>query len=219
MFITAQTFANNNPNMQIIGLFKNKAVVLIDGQQKVLKIGDTTATGFTLIEANSNKAVFEYKGKKMEYTLSSQINSSYKINKPKEESSLSKTVHIPLDKEGKYITTIKINGKIINALVDTGANVVSLSGEQATQLKIDYSKGDIVKVSTAGGDAKGYIVVLEQIALEGIKVKDVEATVINGTEPKIVLLGMSFLKKVTMKFDDKTKDLEISEGAAELIKH
>jgi aspartyl protease family protein len=217
IFVTMQAFANNDSNMQVVGLLKNKAIVLIEGQQKVLKIGDTTAAGFTLIEANSHKAVFEYKGKKIEYTLSTQINSSYKTTQPKEDAS-SKVIRIPLDKDGKYVTAIKINGKTINALIDTGANTVTLSGAQAKQLKIDYSKGEAAKVNTAGGAAKGFIVVLDEIALGGIKVKNVDATVLDGEEPNTTLLGMSFLSKVTMKFDDKTHVLEISEGVFGMIK-
>jgi aspartyl protease family protein len=216
--ITTQIFANDDPNMQVIGLLKNEAIVLIDGQRKVLKIGDTTSTGYTLIEANSHKAIFSYKGKKSTYTLSTQINSTYTTAQPKEET-YSKVVRIPLDKDGKYVTTAKINGKPINVLIDTGANTVTLSEKQAKQLKIDYAKEETVTVNTAGGNSKGFLVMLNEITLSGIKVKDVNATILEGEDPKIALLGMTFLSKVSMKFDEKTQILEIGEKLFNLSNH
>lgn len=210
IFITTQIFACNDLNIQIIGLLKGEAIVLIDGQRKVLKIGDTIQDDYTLIEANSKKAIFSYKGKRIEYTLSTQINSTYTVTKPKEEIS-SKIVRIPLDQDGKYITAAKINGKPINVLIDTGANTVTLSEEQAKQLKINYATQATVKVNTAGGESQGFIVVLDEITLGWIKIKNVNAIVLKGNQPKIALLGMSFLSKVSMKFNDKTQLLEISE--------
>lgn len=139
MFAAMHTWAATNTSMQVIGLFKNKIIAIIDGQQQVLKIGDTTSEGFTLVEATSDGAMFEHNGKRTQYNLSTQINSSYKIVQPEKfvlktdktnqskEKLSRKVIKIELNQEGQYITAIKINGAAIVALVDTGANTISLS--------------------------------------------------------------------------------------------
>ena len=223
MFAAMQAWATTNSSMQVIGLFKNKIVAVIDGQQQVLKIGDTTSEGFTLVEATSDGAVFEHNGKKTKYNLSMQINSSYKTVQPgkfvlktdktsqgKEKTS-GKVIKIELDQDGQYITTIKINGAALTALVDTGANTISLSSNQAKQLHINYTKGRLIKVNTASGATTGYSIEVDEVTLGDITKTKVAAVVLEGEDPKTTLLGMSFLGRVSMKFDEKTKTLEISE--------
>ncbi len=225
---TTQLWATTKPTMKVIGLFKSKVIAMINGKQQVLKVGDTTSEGFTLIEASSSGAIFEHNGKKVKYNLSSQINSSYKAAKPEDETNKTeqarqvgeskfknkkKTVRIELNQAGQYVTTIKINGKAITALVDTGANTISVNSKLAKQLHIVYKQGTVMQVNTASGMASGYAVILDEVSLSGIKVEKIAATVLEGDEPKIALLGMSFLQHVNMKFDEKTKDLEISAGS------
>ena len=49
--------------IEVVGLFKDKAVVVLDGQRYVLSAGDPAKDGVRLISADSEKAVLEVDGK------------------------------------------------------------------------------------------------------------------------------------------------------------
>ena len=148
--IMSAQVAAENLDIQILGLFKNKIIAVVDGRQKVLQVGDTTAHGFTLIEANSKGAIFERAGKQEKINLSTQISNTYQSsnvgrdpadggdNANNNKQSAAKIVRIKLDKDGRYLTGIKINGIAADALIDTGANIVSLSSTLAKKLQLDY---------------------------------------------------------------------------------
>ena len=48
--------------IKVVGLFKDKAIVTIDGKQRVLSKGKTSPEGILLISANSREAVIEIDG-------------------------------------------------------------------------------------------------------------------------------------------------------------
>lgn len=82
--------------------------------------------------------------------------------------------------------------------MDTGANVLAINSLDAKRLGIDYQAGNPIKVATASDLVDGYQVNLSSVILGNIRVNHVEATVIEGSYPDIVLLGMSFLKHVKL---------------------
>lgn len=210
VLITKPLWANPIANMQVIGLFKNQAIVVINGQQQKLKVGDTTSTGLTLIAADSSKAIFSYQQQKITYHLSKQINSTYTNNQTTILPAPAEPIQIPYNKDGNYLTTLKINGKTVTAIIDTGASAITLNKNQAQQLKLNYRQGKNTIVNTAGGKINGFAIILAEVTLGNITEKAVDAIVLDGEEPYTVLLGMSFLTRVTMKFDETTKNLEIS---------
>ena len=57
----------------ISGLFKDKAVVIIDGTQRILTIGKPSPEGVKLISANSQETVLEIDGIQKTYTLGTEI--------------------------------------------------------------------------------------------------------------------------------------------------
>mgnify|MGYP000106029459 FL=1 len=48
-----------NIDIMVVGLFKDKAVVEVDGNQHLLSVGETSPEGLKLLAANSNNATFE----------------------------------------------------------------------------------------------------------------------------------------------------------------
>ena len=102
----------------------------------------------------------------------------------------------------QYITAALINGRSAQVLVDTGANVVAINALQATALGLDYRQGRPATVITASGEVAAYAVNLASVEIGGIQVRNVEATVIEGAYPPMVLLGMSYLQHVEIREND-----------------
>lgn len=174
------------PNIHVVGLFKNKALVMVDGKRKLMRVGETFRD-VHLDYADSREAMLSYNGVSQSFTLSNGGGFA-----PTRTSKASYTITPSFG--GTYKTHGSINGQVMDFIVDTGASMVSLNSDAAKQLGLDYKSGKEVSVLTASSKVAGYMVTLDQITLGSIRLEDVEATVLEGEHPSIVLLGMSFLK-------------------------
>ncbi len=185
------------------GLFQDKAVVTIDGKQRVLRVGKTSPEGATLIEANSKQAIIEIDGQRETYTLGTQIGSSFK----KAEAGTS--LIIAPDPGGMYSITGQINGSSVKFVVDTGASLVSMNSNIAKRLGIDYKlKGKESVSYTASGKDKIYIVDLDRVRIGDIELRNIKGAVHEGDFPVITLLGMSFLSRLDMKREGRVLELQ-----------
>ena len=54
--------ARTVPKITVVGLFKDTAIVVIDGRRRLLRSGDTSPEGVTLVSATSTEAVLEVDG-------------------------------------------------------------------------------------------------------------------------------------------------------------
>lgn len=189
--------------MVVLGLFKDKAVVSIDGQQRVLGVGQTSPEGVRLISANSSEAVLERNGRRVTLTLGSHIAGSFAG--PRES-----TAQLWADRSGMFRTSGTINGLPVTLLVDTGATTIAMSAAEAKRLGLQYRlNGRPGTVATASGVERGYRVVLDKVAVGEIVLRDVEAVVLEGGHPKEILLGMSFLGRVQMARDGASLRLKL----------
>ncbi len=180
-------------SVRVVALFPDKAMVEIDGRNRVLKAGETSPEGVTLISADSRNAVIEANGERQSYGLNSRIGGDLSAPTKTE-------VMIPRDITGNYSTVGSINGRTVNMLVDTGATSVAMSEAEARRLGIPYwLKGKKAGVRTASGFARAYSVVLDEVRVGTIVLRQVEAVVVEGNSPVEVLLGMSFLNRVEME--------------------
>ncbi len=102
------------------------------------------------------------------------------------------------DRSGHYRTSIEVNGRGIDALVDTGATTVALRYEDARAMGLIFpgDKFD-VQVRTANGMAKAKRVELRSVRLGTITIRDVEGLVMDQGLLGTNLLGMSFLKRLS----------------------
>jgi aspartyl protease family protein len=189
MLTTLFLIANMNvfASIQAVGLMQNMAIIEVDGQRIVIRKGETKQ-GVKLVDSNSNQAQIEYNGKKLTLKLGSSIASSY--TPPKTES-----VRLYRADNGHYFTQVKINGRTMNTLVDTGATTVAISSDLAKYLGINYVKGQKGKSSTASGIVTSYLLRANHIQIGTIKKYNVPLSVIVGSFPDIPLLGMSFLNQ------------------------
>lgn len=93
----------------------------------------------------------------------------------------------------------------VRFLVDTGASEVSIPLETALRLGIPFQHAEKAEYATAGGKVIGHRVVLESVKVGNLEVFGVPAHVSLGRDgPRDILLGMSFLKHVTMTLHSGT---------------
>ncbi|MBM3607183.1 MAG: TIGR02281 family clan AA aspartic protease [Alphaproteobacteria bacterium] len=106
-------------------------------------------------------------------------------------------VALDADAAGHYHARIEIDGQTIPMLVDTGASVVALRFEDASNLGINPMPDEFnIKLSTANGEIQAARVRLREVRLENITVSDVDAVVLPSGALGQSLLGISFLKKL-----------------------
>ena len=177
----------------VLGLFKDMAVVQIDGNQYTLKAGQSTPQGVKLLSANSNAAVLEVDGRRERFTLGSRVSTGLKAPDLPE-------ARVWPAPNGMYRTSGAINGYPVDFLLDTGATWVAMNAAQARRLGIDFRyQGQERWVSTANGDARVYVVSLDSVKVGDIELHGVDAAVLEGDSPPTVLLGMSFLSRLDMQ--------------------
>ncbi|NHO68170.1 TIGR02281 family clan AA aspartic protease [Aestuariicella hydrocarbonica] len=177
-------------SVEVKGLFSGSALLVIDGQQKLLKVGKGYR-GVTLVSASSKGAVIDIEGKQHTLGLSRRIASSF-------QSADIHEVRLQPGRGGHYVTPARINNRPVSVMVDTGATAVAMSLPQARALGIDYRNGELVPVSTANGIVNGYRVTLSSVTVGTVKVNNVAALVSMSDFPGEILLGNSYLSRVKM---------------------
>jgi aspartyl protease family protein len=194
IFLSLAFNVNAVEKIEIQGLFSNKAVLSIDGKRHILAVGETSPEGVKVISATSRGAVLEVDGKQKQYNIgSTSVGTTYAVRKTRKET-------IYKNSGGMYMTYGNINGRSVRFLVDTGASAVSMNTDQAKQLGIDYEKtGTVAGVSTASGYAKAFRVKLKSVSVGDITQRNVEAFVIDGNHPGPILLGMTFLGRLSVE--------------------
>ena len=179
------------PEVIASGLFKNKAMLTINGNTRLLKAGETSLEGVQLLSSNSKQAVVVIDGESLTLKLSQRISSSFSEAKLVE-------VKLPRRANGHFYARGAINGYPTEFMVDTGATAIAMNLSDAKRLGIDIKKGIVSGASTAGGNVKTYVVTLAKVSVGGITVHNIRATVIDGTHPEDILLGNTFLSRVEM---------------------
>lgn len=98
--------------------------------------------------------------------------------------------------DGHFQVEATVNGQTMLFLVDTGASDVVLTQEDARRLGLDPDSLSYTRVyRTANGTTYGAPIVLEEIAVGPIALRDVRASV-NQAPMNRSLLGMSFLSRL-----------------------
>ncbi|MBU3069443.1 TIGR02281 family clan AA aspartic protease [Aestuariicella sp. G3-2] len=182
--------ATTAANVEVKGLFAGSALLVINGENKLLKAG-RTYQGVTLISADSRKAVVSVDGKQYSLGMSKHIASSFQPAQTRE-------VRLQPGRGGHYMTPARINNLPVSVMVDTGATSVAMSLPQAKALGIDYRNGELISISTANGYANAYKVMLSRVTVGTVSVENVEAIVSMSNFPEQILLGNSYLNRVKM---------------------
>jgi aspartyl protease family protein len=181
-------------DISVVGLFPNKAVLVVDGgTPKTYSVGATIADGIKLVASNESGATIEINGKRQTIAMGEHVNRA-------PSSGGKQSVTLQADGQGHYMVNGQINGGSVRMLLDTGATLIALPASEATRLGVDYKKGTPAFVNTANGVAPAYRVKLNTVRVGDIEINQVDALVQEQGLP-IILLGMSFLNRTEMRRD------------------
>ena len=181
-------------DLVVEALLPGIAVLKIDGIRTTLREGETQQ-GVRLISADARTAVVEIGGRQQQLQVSQRISGQF--TKPEERS-----VRVARNEQMQYRTTAEINGVRLPVIVDTGANVVAMNSAHAERMGIDDEEGIPSQVQTAGSVVPARSVTLDTVSVGGIRIDSVDATVIDGPHPAVILLGMSYLQHVNLEERD-----------------
>ena len=112
----------------------------------------------------------------------------------------SKQVQLQSSRHGHYVASGKINTMPVVFLVDTGASFVSVPEKVAD--RIGLKKGHPISAITANGKITVYSTRLNEISIGDIVLYDVRADINPQMQGEEILLGMSFLRNLSVTHED-----------------
>ncbi len=109
-----------------------------------------------------------------------------------------RNVVLEANPRGHFIGTFKINGRPIDGLIDTGASSVAMNRSTAQKLGVSVTPGMFThRVGTANGVTKAARVELRTMEIFSIRVRNVQAMVLEDRALDGMLVGMSFLNQLS----------------------
>ena len=125
----------------------------------------------------------------------SQAEASDEASSMQAASSYSDDTEVARDASGKFRLAAVVNGEDAQFLLDTGADTVALSVDDAERLGIDIDRDAFGPIAeTASGTGNGAHIKIASIEIAGQEFHDVDAIVIDGLRDN--LLGQSLLRKL-----------------------
>ena len=194
--LTATHFCLADTQVNIVGLYSNKAVLMINGAKpQILSVGQISE-GVKLLAADSTFATLQIDGKTRQFGMGQGASIAGKA--------VDARPHVVLyaNTQGHFVSECQINGATLTFIVDTGATTVALNSGDAKFANIDYKRGQPMQVSTANGVITAYQVNIAKLQMGNVTLNNVKASVVEGGSPSIVLLGMSALNRFEMKRQD-----------------
>jgi aspartyl protease family protein len=189
------------PDVRVVGLFSDRAVLLVDGSQHVLRAGQSGPGGVRLLAADSESALLEIDGREVEARLDGRVSARKRTAGVQE-------VQVWRNNAGMYTTVGSINGLPVPFLVDTGASQVALNAGEARRLGIDFRvSGTPTAVGTASGVVRGWAVILDTVKVSSLELRNVGAVVLEGNTPQQALLGMTYLGRLEIDNDGRLMTL------------
>lgn len=154
------------------------------------------AIGWTLPDMFSNNAKDSQHLNGAEVAIAGGENAKRRMWKGQDGWTYSDRMVLKRQEDGHFYANVKINGKSIRFLVDTGASEIALTGEDAKALGYKWSKRDLKPVGRGvSGVVRGVNVRIDEMQLAGFRSSNVRASIIpNGLD--ISLLGQNFLQTV-----------------------
>ncbi len=186
-------------SLSVMGLFKDKAIVSIDGGKARTMSAGQVLQGVKLVSSHSAEATFEVDGARRVLGMGQSF-----ADNPQGDSRAS--VSLTADVRGHFMAGGSLNSYPVSFLVDTGATSIAISGAEARRMGLDYKAGRGGAVNTAAGVVPAWRVTFNTVKIGGITLNQVEGIVVeSGLDTP--LLGMSFLNRMEMKRDGQTMTL------------
>ena len=151
--------ANAATEVNVVGLFSNKAVLVINGgKPKTLTVGESS-NGVKLIAADSSIATLMIEGRLRQVGMGQAASIGGDASKGVE------SVTLYANPDGHFVSDCVINGASFKFLLDTGATTVAMNSGDAQFAHIDYKRGIPTEVTTANGVVTAYRITLASIKI------------------------------------------------------
>jgi aspartyl protease family protein len=187
--------------VKVIALFNNKALLMVNGEQKIVRKGESF-NGIKLISSSSRGALVAFSdGQQKLLNINQSISHGFTVpDKSK--------VTVYANHSGMFMIQGRINGHKTQFLLDTGATSVAISQTEADRLGLPYESSQRKYVSTASEVVPVWNIMLDHVTVGDIRVANVDAVVLEGSQPRTPLLGMSFLQHLKLKRNGSVMTLE-----------
>lgn len=174
-----------------VALFKSRAMLNIDGRQRLLQVGETSPEGVTLVQADADGARVLIAGQEQVLTLDQHIQDSFTAGPAPA------VVRLVPGAGGHYFVDGQIDGHAVSFLVDTGATSVALNKHLARRIGLRYMvDGTRAVVETASGVVAAWHVKLDEVKIQSLRLTGVSGVVLDSDYPSRPLLGQSFLNRL-----------------------
>jgi len=117
---------------------------------------------------------------------------------PPAEMLLGRKVRIAADERGHFTADFRLNGRSVDAMIDTGATLVAMNVSTARRIGIRILPADFkYTVKTANGEARAAGATVDRLQIGRIAIADVDAIVLDDAALEGTLIGISFLKRLS----------------------
>lgn len=193
LLLACVSFGAQATEVALAGVFPGKALVLINnGAPKALAVGASTPEGVRIVAVDDAGATVEVDGKRRRLVVGEHAVSVGAAGVASE------SIVLQGDSRGHFHAQGAVNGVAIRFLVDTGATSVALGRSDALKAGVAYTRGEPRIMETANGQARGWLVSLDSVRINGITLRNVPGVVLEVDMPQ-ALLGMSFLNRMDMR--------------------
>ena len=186
------------------GRMGSKALLVINGQPRVVAVGEVQG-GVKLLEVTGDQARVERDGRNLTLHLGGVPTAL--VAAGDQGATGPRNFELKADAGGHFVTEGWINGRATRFMVDTGATAVSLSQTEAERLGLDWRRAPMAQANTANGTVPAHTLQLGTVRIGELALNNVGAVVLPAQLPH-VLLGNTFLSRVSMKRDNDILKLE-----------
>jgi aspartyl protease family protein len=201
LLLAASSCAALAQSVSFNGSMGDKALLVIDGQPRMLGVG-ASAQGVKLLSVSTDEARVEFGGRSVALRQGSPVNLGGAA-----AAGSGREIVLSAGSGGHFFASGSINGKAARFVVDTGATTVAIGQADADRMGLDYRSSPPIAMGTANGVVPGYRVVLNSVRIGDVDTYNVPAVVLPSMMDH-VLLGNSFLTRFSMKRDSDTMRLE-----------
>jgi aspartyl protease family protein len=194
----------HSQSVTLSGMVGSKALLIVDGSAPKIVAAGESFNGVKVVSTQGDTAVLMIGSKRLNVRVGDTPAS---VGEQAGSKSSGSRIVLTVGDGGHFLAQGSINGKAVQFMVDTGATAVAMGAAEAKRMGIDYTSGRPVRMSTANGQAMGYLLTLNSVRIGDVEVQNVEAIVSQQAMP-YVLLGNSFLTRFSMRRDADQMVLE-----------
>lgn len=176
----------------LTGVLGKRALLMVDGGgPRTLAEGESWR-GVTVLSVARDQAQLDIGGQRVTVLLgASPANALGGV------AAGSQRIVLQADGRGHFTGQGRINGQLMQFMVDTGASTLAIGAPEADRLGIAYREGRPVRLSTANGVAQGWAIQLASVRIGETHLVGLDAVVVPMAMP-YVLLGNNVLARFQM---------------------